>query len=879
MNDIDSNPLKPTTKLVVKLGEEGLQLLNPMVAAPILINYFQLETLSEIDAKDYFDRESVASAVAPRTGCETQEVKQFLRMLSNSGRLGRRALIAQVSAAEAQNSSDTGVAAPDENDLIGLKLPLALRLYAGKFQLLNHDGDLILALSPAELIGVSQYTRPTSLGQGISAQAELLGTNAVEGDRMREIVAGIDAAGLISVVKQVQSSEDAVLEQVSFKQIMKENFARQAAEQDECEAAREAETGVTRTKVIPVSFGEAIPAALGLVMAYCKVYNDSDLEKSYDFRLDWVWDDDRLESFTARPAVYLFSNYLWTHEKSIAVSEKVKARSPGSVTIHGGPDTPKYEGDAKAYFDEFPHIDIIVRGEGEDTAADTLDKLRAVMGQDEPDLSVLKDVPGISYRYKGEIYRNPDRERISDLDIIPSPYLMGLFDAYEGVPFLHVTLETNRGCPYGCTFCDWGSATTSKIRKFDLDRVYGDLDWCSRMKVQSVSQADANFGVFERDVDIARHVGELKKKSGYPEAFGGSYAKNSTKYLEEIIKVMADAGILTQGVLSLQTMDAGTLEAINRSNIKTEKYDALASEMRSSNLQLSVELMMGLPGATLDSFVEDLQQCIDRDIQARINHTTMLVNAPMNNPDYREKHQIETGSPLGPGKMPVLVSTSTYTRDDIDAMQAYRQLYILMDNFGVLRYCARFIRQQTGVEEMEFYKIVWAEAAQLDHQKDWPLLNTMANYGQHLMAPPYSWSLFYDEVRKFMVEVCNVADDSALDTIIAAQKAVMPAHGRSFPYSVELPHDVVAWHTQMLDAKAAGHRRDWQTVVPTLSEFEPGRLDVTDVNGTVTKSLGCPMDINSSGVNWDMESDLGRARVNMDFNPAFLVQDDIIQVG
>src|SRR5690606_18621094 len=113
---------------------------------------------------------------------------------------------------------------------------------------------------------------------------------------------------------------------------------------------------------------------------------------------------------------------------------------------------------------------------------------------------------------------------------------------------------------------------------------------------------------------------------------------------------LADAGILAQGVLSLQTMDENTLSVIKRSNIKVEKYDALANEMRNSNLQLSVELMLGLPGATLESFIEDLQQCIDRDMPARINHTTLLVNSPMNHPRYREEHAIETASPLGPGK-------------------------------------------------------------------------------------------------------------------------------------------------------------------------------------------------------------------------------------
>ena len=44
-------------------------------------------------------------------------------------------------------------------------------------------------------------------------------------------------------------------------------------------------------------------------------------------------------------------------------------------------------------------------------------------------------------------------------------------------------LETNRGCPYGCTFCDWGSATLSRIRKFDLDRVFAELEWCAQHEV------------------------------------------------------------------------------------------------------------------------------------------------------------------------------------------------------------------------------------------------------------------------------------------------------------------------------------------------------------------------------------------------------------
>ncbi|GAG96507.1 unnamed protein product, partial [marine sediment metagenome] len=253
---------------------------------------------------------------------------------------------------------------------------------------------------------------------------------------------------------------------------------------------------------------------------------------------------------------------------------------------------------------------------------------------------------------------------------------------------------------------------------------------------------------------------------------------------------------------------------------------------------------------------------IDRDIPARINHTTMLVNSPMNNPEYRTEHQIETGTALGPGKMPILVSTKTYTRDDLEVMLNVRQLYILLDNFGVLRLCSRFMRQQTGMQEMDFYQKLLDIAGRPQKQVQWPVLNTLVNWGQHLMTPVYSWALVLDELRLFLVQECGVPDDGALDSILMAQHALLPAHGRAYPYSVELSHDVVAWHTQMLAAKAAGHWRDWQMVVPPLSEFPAGRLDVNDKDGWVTDMLGCELELSSAGVNWDMDSGIGRARVD-----------------
>lgn len=875
MDKLAALPLRLTTKCIVKLGPQGVHLHSPYGTVPPNLQFPELVTLFELQSGAHTEPAEVASVVAKKTGVPKVQIEQFVGGLIRRGRLRRRNQAVPLASVQPPKMAVGSYSHDFGEGLIALKVPQTLRIATGKFQLVDHDGCLVLGLSAAELACVGQFTTPMTFAEGLQNQQAVLKGHALEKERLGQILSHLYAHNLLSIVEPTVKEQKGL----GYKQALRANVARQAVELDKQEALRQQQTGVYRPKVIPVTFGDAIPAALGLVMAYSKAYEGGCLDEFYDFRLDWIWDDERTAAFTSKPAIYLFSNYLWTHGNSIAVSETVKALSPDSITIHGGPDTPKYAQDGEDYFAKFPHVDIIIRGEGEASAADTLDKLRSVIGQRDPDLSVLQDVPGITYRYRGQIFRNPDRARIEDLDTIPSPYLTGLFDVYKGVPDLHATLETNRGCPYGCTFCDWGSATTSKIRKFDLQRVFGELEWCSNMKVASVSQCDANFGVFERDVEIAQCVADLKTSTGFPVTFGGSYAKNSTKYLQKIIKILADAGILAQGVLSLQTMDENTLRVIKRSNIKVEKYDALANEMRNSNLQLSVELMMGLPGATLQSFVDDLQQCIDRDIQARINHTTLLVNSPMNSPDYRQEHQIETGSELGPGKMPVLVSTKTYTRDDLNMMMSLRNLYLVLDAFGVLRLCSRFVRQQVGISEMEFYRGLLEKTGRGGRQYIWPLLNTLVNYGHDLMAPPYSWALLFDEVRRFLVKECGVPDDSALDAMLTAQHALLPAFGRTYPHVVELPHDIVAWHSQMLEAKGSGHWRDWHEVVPPLASFAPGRLEVNDVNGSITALLGCEIGLSSSGVNWDMDSGIARARVDMNYNPAGLAADDIIHVA
>ena len=92
----------------------------------------------------------------------------------------------------------------------------------------------------------------------------------------------------------------------------------------------------------------------------------------------------------------------------------------------------------------------------------------------------LHSILGTSFNDRNnskKIYFNKKRERIKEYLILPSPYLEGTFEDlfkkydYQWTP----TWETNRGCPYQCTYCDWGSAIAAKLRNFEKERLYREL--------------------------------------------------------------------------------------------------------------------------------------------------------------------------------------------------------------------------------------------------------------------------------------------------------------------------------------------------------------------------------------------------------------------
>jgi hypothetical protein len=441
-----------------------------------------------------------------------------------------------------------------------------------------------------------------------------------------------------------------------------------------------------------------------------------------------------------------------------------------------------------------------------------------------------------------------------------------VFDVHGEAQPSAAIIETNRGCPYGCTFCDWGSATLSRIRKFSLDRVFAELKWCAQRQVPRVICADANFGIFERDVEIAEKFAELKRTYGYPQVFNTNYAKNTTKYLSKIVSALTSADVLTEGLLSLQSMDPGTLNTVQRSNIKVEKYDELAREFHRAKLPLFIDLMVGLPGSTSASFRSDLQGCIDREVTAKIYQTEVLVNSPMNEPAYREQHRIETAAPfpslvrsgqdagVAPSRA-FVVSTSSFTRQEYDEMMRLRRVFVLCENLGALRHVARYLRQEAGLLEIDFYEDLRLAARNAPEQ--WPTTAFAFDFVTLLGVAPASWQLFIEEVHEYVTRMRGVADDSALRTVFAVQHALLPTRGRTFPVRLELAHDYAAWHAAILEAKDRG-AHDWTTAVPSLRSLGPAPFVIDDPHEVTVRAIGYRME-DHFHADWELASAVSRS--------------------
>ena len=212
--------------------------------------------------------------------------------------------------------------------------------------------------------------------------------------------------------------------------------------------------------------------------------------------------------------IYAFSCYVWNTGLVRRLIRLVRALHPQAYIVLGGPQVAHR---AHVYLTSRDSRTFVCNGEGERTFPNLLRQIAAA----QPDFHAVR---GLSFYDQGQLCTTAPEERVKDLNEIPSPYLGGFMD-----PRHHVwaVLETNRGCPFRCTYCYWGGATNAKVNKYSTDRILEEITWIGENRVLYLFIADANFGMLKRDVDIARHIAQTRARTGFPLSVYFSSSKNT----------------------------------------------------------------------------------------------------------------------------------------------------------------------------------------------------------------------------------------------------------------------------------------------------------------------------------------------------------------
>jgi radical SAM superfamily enzyme YgiQ (UPF0313 family) len=344
------------------------------------------------------------------------------------------------------------------------------------------------------------------------------------------------------------------------------------------------------------------------------------------------------------PDVLGLSNYAWNEELSHSFARYAKARRPGTLTVMGGPNFPLVTSVKEQFLRALDGVDVFVDGptyEGERAFLGLLRRHREEHYSIEGTLQA--SIPGNHWidRRTGEFVQGAEVTRIQDLDEIPSPYLSGLLDPFLSTGYFPM-MQIARGCPFTCAFCNSGVKSNNRVFAHSIENVKADLLYLAeRVKPDTtLCFADDNFGMYERDVEIADYIGWLQDRYQWPRYIRTTTGKNRGERIIQVLRKTRGALPMT---VAVQSMNPVVLKNIKRDNIKLSTYMEIQKELDSMGMQSYGELILCLPGESKASFMKAVEDLLDAGAKRISAHQLMLLHgAELSNPDQREKFRFET---------------------------------------------------------------------------------------------------------------------------------------------------------------------------------------------------------------------------------------------
>lgn len=383
---------------------------------------------------------------------------------------------------------------------------------------------------------------------------------------------------------------------------------------------------------------EGVPLNIGLVASYAQKM----LGPAIEVHL-FKYPESLIDALKTRPPAILgCSNYVWNTNLSDWMLGYAKRTNRAIVTVQGGSNYPFLPHLQAEFLRTREHTDFHTFYEAEVGFVNLIERFleaRTVERMKE------QPIPGVHFLTPGreELVTGPASRRLTALDDIPSPYVNGMLDRFfDGA--LTPMMETTRGCPFACNFCNAGDDYYNKVNMFSLDYVREELTAiaprAAAAGVANLWLADNNFGMYGRDAEVSRIIRQVQEKHGWPLVVVGFTGKNNKARILQTTEIL---GRTLPVSMSVQSMSKQVLVNIKRQNVSLDTYRQVNTALRQQGRLTHAEVIFPLPGETYETYMAGMKELIEGGTNRFLSYALLMNHGTdYKDPAYRQRYGYAT---------------------------------------------------------------------------------------------------------------------------------------------------------------------------------------------------------------------------------------------